>query len=125
MADRALIEQLDQAINEMIGEMPAGAKQAASEDPTLPGLMKIAESLRDLPDDGFKTRLRRTLMTTTAEFTAIRTITPFITVTEGAKLIELMKHTFDAEEMTRHPHGPDGLMPAVTIVDSDLLLMPG
>ena len=96
MPDRALIEQLDQAIDGML----AGATQAGSADPTLSALMEIAGTLRDLPDDRFKTRLgrelqaesqRRTPMTAStptesaaAEFAAIHTITPFICVPDGA-----------------------------------------
>lgn len=60
-----------------------------------------------------------------AEFATIHTITPFICVPEGAKLIEFMKHTFGAEETTRHPHGPDGFVAGVRIGDSDLLIMGG
>jgi len=146
MPDRALIEQVDQAIDGIL----AGREQTKSaDDPTLSALVGIAASLRDLPDDGFKTRLgrelaaasreaefqRRTPMTTSTpvertessvpEFPAIDTVTPFICVPEGAKLIDFMKHTFGAEETTRHPHGPDGFVAGVKIGDSDLLVMGG
>ena len=140
MPDRALIEQLDQAIDGML----AGAKQTGSADPTLSALMEVAGTLRDLPDNGFKTRLSRELQaefqrrppmtrstpiesieSAAAEFATIHTITPFICVPEGAKLIEFMKHTFGAEERTRHPHGPDGFVAGVRIGDSDLLIMGG
>lgn len=121
MPDHALIEQLDQALDRML----AGATDTGSTDPALSALMEIAETLRDLPDDGFKARLRRTLMTTAAEFAAIHTITPFISVPDGARLIEFMKHTFGAEETSRHPHGPDGFVAGMRIGDSDLLIMSG
>ena len=62
---------------------------------------------------------------TAAEFVAIHTVTPFISVPEGAKLIEFMKHTFGAEETSRHPHGADGFVAGVRIGDSDLLVMGG
>jgi PhnB protein len=83
--------------------------------------MKIASRLRDLPDDRFKARLGRELQA----FPAIHTITPFICVPEGAKLIEFMKNTFGATETSRHPHGPDGFIAGVKIGDSDLLIMGG
>src|SRR5262245_19173904 len=145
MSESALIEQLDQAIDAIL----AGSKQTKSADPTLSVLIEIAGTLRDLPDDVFKTRLgrelsaasrgpefqRRTPMTastpieriesSTPEFTSIETVTPFICVPEGAKLIDFMKHTFEAEETTRHPHGPDGFVADVKIGDSDLLVMGG
>jgi PhnB protein len=137
MPDRALFEQLDQAIDEML----AGAKETPSADATLSALMEIAGGLRNMPDDEFKTRLSRELQaefqrrppmtastpleSTAAEFAAIHAVTPFICVPEGAKLIEFMKHTFGAEETNRHPHGPDGFVAGVRIADSDLLIMGG
>lgn len=60
-----------------------------------------------------------------AEIAAIHTVTPFIPVPEGDKLIEFMKHTFGGEETSRHPHGPDGFVATVRIGDSDLLIMGG
>jgi PhnB protein len=148
MPDRALIEQLDQAIDRMMAGRLADARHRPSADPTLSALMDIAGTLRDLPDDGFKTRLslelraasreaqsqRRTPMTrstpvetteSAGEFAAIHTVTSFICVPEGTQLIEFMKQTFDAEETTRHPHGSDGFVAAVRIGDSDLLIMGG
>src|SRR5215831_15281257 len=143
MSDRALSEQLDQAIDGML----AGAKQTGSADPTLSGLMQIAGTLRDLPDEGFKTRLGRELSAATREFefqrrssmtsstqiesstpafATIHGVTPFICVPEGNELIEFMKHTFGAEETSRHPHhGPDGFVAGVRIGDSDILVMGG
>jgi len=143
MSDRALSEQLDQAIDGML----AGAKQTGSADPTLSGLMQITGPLRDLPDEGFKTRLGRELSAATREFefqrrssmtsstqiesstpafAAIHAVTPFICVPEGNELIEFMKHTFGAEETSRHPHhGPDGFVAGVRIGDSDILVMGG
>src|SRR5262245_60219923 len=113
MPDRPLSEQLDQAIDAML----AGSPPTESAEATLSALMEIAGGLRHLPDDGFKTRLsdelqtefeRRPPMTAStriqpvqssaAEFVTIHTVTPFICVPEGGKLIEFMKHTFDAEE---------------------------
>ena len=131
MPDHELMEQLDRAIDAML----AGAEQMDSEssDPTLLRLTEIAGRLRDLPDDRFKSRLglelqskfhrRPQMSTSTSTFAAIETVTPFICVADGDKLIEFMKHTFGAEEMNRHAHGPDGFVASVRIVDSDLLVM--
>jgi len=137
MPERPLSEQLDQAIDGML----AGTGLSGSPDQTLSALMRIAGRLRDMPDDGFKMRLsrelqeefhRRTSMTvstpiepTAGEFAAIHTVTPFIFVPDGDKLIEFMKHTFDAEETNRHPHHPSGFVANVRIGDSDLLIMGG
>jgi len=138
MAEHALIEQLDQAIDQML----AGAEQTGSADVTLSALLEIAGALRDLPDDGFKTRLgrelqaasqRRTRMTSSTRIeplesaaddrVAIHSVIPFISVPEGSKLIEFMKRTFAAEETTRHQHGPAGFVAGVRIGDSDLIVM--
>ena len=137
MSDRPLSEQLDQAIDGIL----AGAKPTGSADQTLSALRKIAGKLRDMPDEEFKTRLgrklladvqRRTPMTvsteiesTAAEFASIHAVTPFICVPDADKLIEFMKHTFGAEETSRHPHHPDGFVAGVRIGDSDLLIMGG
>jgi len=135
-SDRALSEQLDQAIDTML----AGAAHTASADATFAALSEIAGTLRDLPDARFKARVsrelqpefpRRTPMTATSiesnvsKFAVILTITPFVCIPEADKLIEFMKHTFDAEESGRHPHGPDGFVASVRIGDSDLIVMGG
>src|SRR5580704_17533143 len=98
MPDRALEELLDQAIGWMLA---ADKTQSKPADPTLAALLEVAGALRDLPDDRFKTRLgaelrsiqeRKTPMpaspTATAAPAAIRTVTPFISVVEGARLIQ-------------------------------------
>jgi uncharacterized glyoxalase superfamily protein PhnB len=91
--------------------------------------METAETLRDLPDDAFMTRLNTELQRRTpmpASTTAvIHAVTPFISVPEGAKLIDFMKRTFGGEETGRHPHGPDGFVATVKIGDSDVLIMGG
>src|SRR5262245_42605392 len=143
MSDLALSERLDQAIDGML----AGARQTVSADPTLSALMEIAGTLRDLPDERFKTRLGRELSTASSEsefqrrspmssstqidsstpaFAAIHAATPFICVADVNKLIEFLKHTVCAEETSRHPHhGPDGFVAGVRIGDSDILVMGG
>jgi len=128
MPDRALSEQLDQAIEALLAGSPPPAG-----DSELLDLMGIAGALRDLPEESFKARLgselkRRASMpiSTTAGTTGTttHTVTPFISVPEGAQLIEFMKHTFGAEELARHPHRPgDGFVASVRIGDTDLLIM--
>ena len=117
-----LMEQLDQAIDMLLrGDSPA------SSEPALSALTKVAGRLRHLPDDRFKTRLLRELVTGSpaGDELGIHTIMPFISVPEGEKLIEFMKGTFDAVETHRHAHGPDGFVASVKIGDSDLLVMGG
>src|SRR5579864_2942757 len=125
MPDNAKVDQLDQAIDAIL----AGARPPA--DPELAALAEIAASLRDLPDEGFQKRLksdlqRRATMTTSVIAPireGLRTISPFIVVPNAPELIEFLKRTFDAEETSRHPHGPDGFVAGVKIIDSDFLIM--
>jgi PhnB protein len=137
MPERPLSEQLDEAIDNLLG----GTLQRGSPDSTLSALVKIADRLQDMPDDGFKMRLnrelqeefqRRTTMAvythiepTAGDFAAVHTVTPFICVAEGDRFIEFMKHTFGAEETHRHPHHPGGFVASIRIGDSDLLVMGG
>jgi PhnB protein len=122
MPDLTLIEQLDQALNAIL----TGAVQPEPADPTLAAQLEIAGILRDLPDDRFKKRLGLKLVAELGAATPmIHAVTPFISVPEGAKLIDFMQHTFGAQETGRHPHGPDGFVATVKIGDSDLLIMGG
>jgi len=50
-----------------------------------------------------------------------RTITPYISVPEGARLIEFLKHTFGAEELLRSP-SPAGFHAEIRIGDSILMI---
>jgi PhnB protein len=126
MPDRPLSEQLDQTIDAIL----TGAKRTTSEDTSLAGLINVAGRLRDLPDDGFRASLRREfsapMESAATEYATIYTITPFIGVPEGDKLIDFMEHAFGADETDRHPHhGPDGFVAGVRIGDSDIIIMGG
>lgn len=120
MSERALIDQLDHAIDAML----SGLKKAEPADAPLSRLMEIAGKLRDMPDEGFKLRLIGALQ---EEFqVAIHAVTPFICLEDAEQLIEFMKRTFGAEVTSRHAHhGPDGFVAGVRIGDSDLLIMGG
>jgi PhnB protein len=134
MPDRALtpdnlkMEQLDQAIDQILG----GAAKPASADPELAALAGIAGSLRDLPDENFQKRLksdlqRRATMTAAAAAPVregFHTVTPYITVPDGSKLIDFLKHTFGAEELLRHTL-PAGFHAEVRIGDSPLMIGSG
>jgi PhnB protein len=126
MPDDALIEQFNQIIDAVLaGSPPAG-------DPELAALAQIAASLRELPDEGFQKRLKSDLQRratmTTSTVAPIRegfhTVTPYITVPEGSKLIDFLKHTFGAEELVRHAL-PAGFHAEVRIGDSPLMIGSG
>jgi uncharacterized glyoxalase superfamily protein PhnB len=111
MAERELVEQLDQAIESLL----AGTGLAASGDRELVALTEIAGELRDLPSEDFKNRLktelqRRAFMTTAAPTVAgvdagYRTITPLLIHSKATDLVEFLKATFGAEELKRNTSG--------------------
>ncbi|MBI3698183.1 MAG: VOC family protein [Acidobacteria bacterium] len=127
MPDRALYELLDQAIDDIL----AGSASETS-GPELDSLVRIARALREMPAEHFHSRLkaelqRRAFMTPAAAAPireGFRTITPYITVPEGAKLIEFVKHTFGAEELLRSA-SPAGFHAEVRIGDSVLMIGSG
>ena len=105
MAKRSLIEQLDEAVQGLIGN--PGAPLPRGEAGVNP-LVRIAAELRDLPREDFKMRLKNDLersiamATTTAPVTATRTYAaPRLTYTNAAKAIEFYKKAFGATETMR------------------------
>ena len=111
MPERALAEQLDQAIESVI----AGTEPAAGGGRQLTALAEIAGALRDLPAKDFKnqlkTELQRRAGMTTSTSTAgpvrvgFRTITPFIIHGKAPELVDFLKTTFGAEELKRNTAG--------------------
>jgi uncharacterized glyoxalase superfamily protein PhnB len=109
MAEHALVEQLDQAIESML----AGADAVAGSEGELTALVEVASALRDLPSEDFKLRLktelqRRGTMTTSTSTLAgtdvpagFRTITPFLIHENAPALVEFLKATFGAVELKR------------------------
>jgi uncharacterized glyoxalase superfamily protein PhnB len=111
MPERALAEQLDQAIESVI----AGVEPAGGGGRQLTALAEIAGVLRDLPAKDFKKRLktelqRRAAMTISTSTAAgvragFRTITPFIIHGKAPELVDFLKTTFGAEELKRNTAG--------------------
>jgi PhnB protein len=145
MPDRALDELLDQAIDALLAgagprsDVDGGATNRLS-GPELDPLVGIARALRGMPEEHFESRLkadleRRASMSARASMPAIeaaaptvregfRTITPLIIVPEGALLVEFLKRTFGAEELTRTTV-PGGFHAEVRIGDSALMIRTG
>lgn len=127
MPDRSLDELLDQAIDAILARALLEASGAE-----LDALVRTASALRDMPDKDFQSRLktellRRATMTPAAAAPVregFRTITPYITVPEGATLIEFLKRTFGAEELLRSP-SPAGFHAEIRIGDSMLMIGSG
>lgn len=104
MAERPLVEQLDQLIESVL----AGATPARTGQPELVSLAEVADVLRHLPSEDFKRRLKTELqrsmsMTAGTEVRAgFRTVSPFIIHERAPELVEFLKRTFDAEELQRN-----------------------
>lgn len=127
MADRELHELLDQAIDAILAGAPVELR-----GPQLDGLVGTARALREMPAQDFRARLRAemqrrtvmTLVTASPIREGFRTVTPYISLPEGDKLIDFLKHTFAAEELHRSP-SPAGFHAEVRIGDSMLMIGSG
>jgi len=119
---------LDLAISAMLAAAPERT------DSELVPLVRIAAALRAMPSEDFQSRLRTELQrsaTMSASASAVkpvregfRTITPYLTNTEGAKLVDFLKDTFGAEEVSR-TLVPGGFHAEVRIGDSMLMIGSG
>lgn len=126
MAERDLIQQLDQAVDAMLFHA-----EIAAADPEVTALLQIAAAVRGLPDEEFRTRLKAELIQramTERETLPVNwipegfhTVTPYLHPAGAAKLIDFMKQAFDAKEMGIYRR-PDGsvMHAAVKIGDSIL-----
>ena len=116
MPKRDLIEQLDEALQGMIGNpnatLPRGEAGVSS-------LLRVAAELRNLPRPEFKIRLKNDLersismATTTAPIAATHTsAAPRLTYKSAAKAIDFYKNAFGAKETMRFELETEFLMPS-------------
>ncbi len=129
MAERPLIERLDEAIQSVL----TGAEPNTGGDHDLAALAQVAAALRDLPSEEFKHRLktdlqrRAAMMTSTSAVSGgragFRTITPFIIHSQAPELVEFLKTTFHAQELKRNTAGEAyGFYSEVRIGDSVIMI---
>jgi PhnB protein len=130
MAERDLIERLDDAIEAILSGQQEGLALA---EPELATLLMVADDLRALPDPGFQSKLRAELippmedeMTTmtaddvTTKFPSIR---PYLLVPDADGMIAFLQETLGAELLGRYP-APDGrVMHAALRVGDSLIEM--
>jgi uncharacterized glyoxalase superfamily protein PhnB len=131
MAERKLIEQLDQAIEAVL--TGTGTPQVEA---TVKAMARLAEELRLLPRQEFKARLRADLerrinMSTVIEATApaqkgvregFHTLTPYLVAQDAQELIEFTKQAFGAEETLRSIGSAGGFHCEVRIGNSMLMI---
>ena len=97
MNKRSSIEQLEQAMQQVLSERAAPLPQVEGE---VGRLLQIAAGLRDLPRPTFKAKLKReleekTMSTATVSSPAragFTTITPYLQVREANELVEFIKN---------------------------------
>jgi len=116
MAERNLIERLDEAIDAILADRTTGLALA---DPELAMMLVVAADLRELPDPRFKSRLKAELIpqtqkeepvssaTALARIPGFHTVTPYLIARGASDLITFMRDAFGAEERSRAPL-PDG-----------------
>jgi PhnB protein len=124
MPRRSLIEQLDEAVQGIIGSPGAPLPRG---DAGVGPLVRIAAELRNLPREDFKIRLKKDLersisMATMTAPTATRTFAaPRLAFKDAAKAIEFYKKAFGAKETMRFDTG-EGI-PHAEIVIGDSVVM--
>jgi PhnB protein len=123
---RSLIEQLDEAVQLMIGNPRAPLPRG---DAGVSPLVRIAAELRDLPRENFKMRLKNDLKrsismaTTTAPITTTRTFAaPRLAFKDAAKAIEFYEKAFGARETMRFDTGSGIPHAEIMIGDSVIML---
>jgi PhnB protein len=127
MPENASGELLNRVVDAILAGAPA--EQSGSE---MEPLVHIAGLLRHLPAEDFQSRLKAELQRRAQKMQAARTharegfhtVTPYITVVEGDRLIEFLRRTFGAEELLRVP-SPGGFHAEVRIGDSMLMVGSG
>jgi len=124
MSKQPLIEQLDQAVVELLasGAMPA------SVDTSIVDLLRIAQDLRELPTPEFKARLRGELerkaqmsAKTVVFRPGFRTVTPYL-LPPQPEFVDFLKGVFGAEETERTVTGPGRFHAELRIGDSMLMV---
>lgn len=134
MAERDMIEQLDQAVQAIL----SGAQTAAAPEKAIAELVRIARELRHLPSDDFRAKLKADLtqaaqaaketkgMASTTVVKPMRegfhSITPYLVVEGAANLVRFLEQAFGAKELLRVPRpGGSGIMHAEVRIDDSII----
>jgi len=122
MAERDLIERLDEMIDAIVG-----GRRAPSLEPELAMLAVIASDLRTLPDPEFKARLKSELFGKTEEkmemTVTVTGVRPYFIVEGADDLIAFLQQTFGAELVLRVPAPGGTVMHAEVRVGDSLIEM--
>ncbi|HEV7428566.1 MAG TPA: VOC family protein [Thermoanaerobaculia bacterium] len=127
MAERDLIERLDDAIEAIVAGRSTGPIGGlALAEPELATLLMVADDLRALPDPAFKSKLLAELIPpmeaemTTNDFPSIR---PYLLVPDADGMIAFLQETLGAELLGRYPDAEGRVMHAALRVGDSLIEM--
>ncbi|HEY6802764.1 MAG TPA: VOC family protein [Pyrinomonadaceae bacterium] len=103
MAERSIIDQLDDAVSALLAKPPV---DWSVDDPTVASLVAVAGELRGLPRENFRAQLRSEFPTNKELPMEVMTkeqpvFAPYITVDDAAAAIEFYKNAFGATELMR------------------------
>lgn len=140
MAERDLIQHLDEAITAMLAgraDVVPSSVRGAVRSPEVTDLLRVAAHVRDLPSEEFHDRLKNDLMdriwkekqmTPTTKTSWIpegfHTVTPYLHPGNAGQLIDFLKQTFGAEELERHSE-PGGRIVHASVRIGDSILEMG
>src|SRR5215216_6443102 len=129
MAERSIIDQLDDAVTALLAERESALTEA---DRELIELVAVARELRGLPSEQFRATLKEQLggkdnMSTAAKSKQFKregfhTVTPYLIVKPAVELVDFVKQAFGAVESFRATGSAGGLHCEVKIGDSVVMI---
>ncbi|MGC1382319.1 MAG: VOC family protein [Candidatus Acidiferrales bacterium] len=145
MDNQRLHDQLDRIVHTLLGASPVALRgDGASIDREVAPLITVAEELRALPREDFKSRLKADLerstnmatsapqttsvSTSTREFlprpAGYRSLTPYLTVKNAPELLDFVQRAFGAKVLEQ-VNGPAGRMHAEAQIGDSVVMMGG
>src|SRR5262245_24064620 len=111
MAEREPFEQLEDAVEAIL----AGAGPVPEpEDAEIASLLQVALSLRGLPAEPFRGRLKEELMESAANVPSYlppgaHSVTPYLSLRSASRLVDFVKEAFGATEIMRTTGSAGGM----------------
>lgn len=129
MAERSIIDQLDDAVTALLAKREPVVNDA---DRELAELVAVARELQELPSEQFRAALKEQLggkdkMSTKAKSKkfkreGLHTVTPYIIAKPAVELVDFVKQAFGAVESFRSTGSAGGLHCEVKIGDSNVMI---
>ena len=126
MAERSIIDQLDDAVTALLAQSELVVTEA---DRELAELVEVARELQGLPSEQFRVALKEQLGGTMSSAAPKRfkregfhTVTPYLIVKPAVELVDFVKQAFGAVESFRATGSAGGLHCEVRIADSIVMI---